>query len=259
LPIGARSLAPENTIIAAQKAIESGADMWELDVQLTSDFLPIVFHDSTLNRTSDVSEFKKYSTRQPWHVHSFAFSEIQELDAGTWFIKNDPFQQIKTGNIKKERISFLKKQKIPTLKEALFFSKENNFPVNVEIKNLKGRPGHKIVVQKVFTIIKELELENMVLISSFNPAYLYEIKKLNQKLRTALLADSYQNNHIQILKDLDASAYHPNLKMMNNFDPTPFLNKGYRIHVWTVNDIKTVEFLIQKGIRGIFTDFPQIF
>jgi len=51
---GARSLAPENTIAAALKALEVGAGMWELDVQLTADDELLVMHDPKLTRTSDV-------------------------------------------------------------------------------------------------------------------------------------------------------------------------------------------------------------
>ena len=48
---GARSLAPENTLAAARKALEIGADLWELDVAMTSDGVPFIVHDDTLERT----------------------------------------------------------------------------------------------------------------------------------------------------------------------------------------------------------------
>lgn len=47
---GARSVAPENTILAAQRGLEEGADLWELDVQLTADGHLVVVHDDTLDR-----------------------------------------------------------------------------------------------------------------------------------------------------------------------------------------------------------------
>ena len=63
---GASSLAPENTLSAARKGLAVGADMWELDVQLTADGELIVIHDSTLKRTSNVEDL--FPHRRPWQV-----------------------------------------------------------------------------------------------------------------------------------------------------------------------------------------------
>ena len=63
---GARSLAPENTLAAAQKALELGADMWELDVAMTADGELIVIHDSTLERTSNARDV--FPDRQRSHL-----------------------------------------------------------------------------------------------------------------------------------------------------------------------------------------------
>jgi len=78
---GARSLAPENTIAAAQRGVEAGADMWELDVQLTADDELIVMHDARLLRTSDARY--RFPERRPWKVSEFSLSEIQALDCGS--------------------------------------------------------------------------------------------------------------------------------------------------------------------------------
>ena len=61
---GARSLAPENTLAAARKALGCGADMWELDVGMTADGVLILIHDNTLTRTSNVLEI--FPERTPW-------------------------------------------------------------------------------------------------------------------------------------------------------------------------------------------------
>jgi len=73
---GASSLAPENTLSAARKGLEAGADMWELDVQLTADGELIVIHDSTLKRTSNVEDV--FPHRRPWQVHEFTLDEIRK-------------------------------------------------------------------------------------------------------------------------------------------------------------------------------------
>ena len=80
---GARSLAPENTLAAARKGLEVGADMWELDIQMTADGELIVIHDNTLKRTSNVREV--FPKRKPWLVHEFTLDEIRLLDFGSWW------------------------------------------------------------------------------------------------------------------------------------------------------------------------------
>ncbi|MEM5790386.1 MAG: glycerophosphodiester phosphodiesterase family protein, partial [Syntrophobacteraceae bacterium] len=63
---GARSLAPENTLAAARKALMLGAHMWELDVRLSRDGHLVVIHDATLDRTSNAAEL--FPDRAPWRV-----------------------------------------------------------------------------------------------------------------------------------------------------------------------------------------------
>ena len=94
---GARSLAPENTLAAARKALEIGADLWELDVAMTSDGVPFIVHDDTLARTSNVKQL--FPERQPFTNHLFSWDDVQKLDFGSWFVATDPFKQIAAGKV----------------------------------------------------------------------------------------------------------------------------------------------------------------
>ena len=80
--------APENTLEAARLGWEAGASAWELDVQLTRDGVPIVLHDESLERTTDVAT--KFAGdvrgRDGFHVADFDFDEVRSLDAGKWFV-----------------------------------------------------------------------------------------------------------------------------------------------------------------------------
>jgi len=114
---GARSLAPENTIVAARKALEIGAFAWELDVQMTRDKKLVVIHDTTLDRTSNIE--KIFPDRKPWLVRDFTLAEIQKLDFGSWFNKADPFGQITAGGISKKEQDSFQGIEVLTLQEAL--------------------------------------------------------------------------------------------------------------------------------------------
>ena len=254
---GARSIAPENTILSASKAIENNADMWELDVQLTSDFKLIVIHDNTLERTSNISKINKYKSRKPWLVYDFTLKEIKDLDAGKWYFDNDPFEQIKKGNIE-NNIKLFENITAPTLKEALLFTKNNNFKINIEIKDVtKAFPQYSIT-QKVIELVNEYELVKDVIISSFNDKYLYEAKKIDKSIKIALLSDDAGDDHLSKIKELNAFAFHPHYKMCDKKMISNMKKNSILINVWNINDKQEMIKFIDMGVNGIFTDFPQI-
>ncbi len=77
---GASALAPENTFAAFRRAMEDKADGIEFDVRLAKDNVPVVFHDSTLNRLVKIDG----------RVSAFTSEELQKLDVGSWFNEKHP-------------------------------------------------------------------------------------------------------------------------------------------------------------------------
>nr|XP_009929340.1 PREDICTED: glycerophosphodiester phosphodiesterase domain-containing protein 4 [Opisthocomus hoazin] len=86
---GAPMLAPENTEMSFQKTIEHGGDGLETDVTISYDGVPFLMHDSTLRRTTNVKEVYPNDTAQ--NAALFPWDTLQELNAGTWFLKDKPF------------------------------------------------------------------------------------------------------------------------------------------------------------------------
>ena len=72
---GALQFAPENTLAAFDKALEIGFDIIEFDVRSTRDGVPVVFHDKTVDRTTDGTG----------NLSDYTWEELQQLDAGSWF------------------------------------------------------------------------------------------------------------------------------------------------------------------------------
>lgn len=100
---GARSIAPENTIAAANQAFKAGADIWETDIATTSDEQLILFHDDSLKRTTNVAEV--FPERKHQVFTQFTLAEILLLDPGAHFIEHDPFGEINKGSISKEMLA----------------------------------------------------------------------------------------------------------------------------------------------------------
>lgn len=249
---GASSLAPENTLYSFQKAFLLGAKFCELDVQLTKDAKVVVLHDRSLLRTTNVLEV--YPKRSFFHVDEFDFQELAKLSSGRWFVAKHPFGQA-LGPGELEPISA---QKIPLLQEVLLLAKSFQAKVNVEIKDLTGIWDDHFVVKKVLEAIFELEMEEDVVISSFNLNYLRIIKSLYPKTNTAVLWSGPNENPLELVYDLKAQAYHtdyvPSQDILSQFQ-----KKSIALNVFTVNSEQTIKSLLAKGVSGVFTDYIQDF
>ena len=252
---GARSLAPENTLPAAVKAFESHADGWELDVAMSKDGVLVVFHDDTLERTSNVVDI--FPERGPWSVYDFSLAELQQLDFGSWFVESDPFDQIAQENLTPRDLEIYQGVRIPTLQEALEFTQSNQWWVNVEIKDTSGTPADAVIVSEVVKLVEVLGMEDHVLISSFNWDYLSQVKALNPKLATGVLTNKLVMDPLVLMQELDAQAFHPGIKVTYAEQVKLLRENGYDVNVWTVNDVADMENLIEMGVTGIITDFPQ--
>ena len=129
---------PENTMLAFQKAIEVEADGIELDVQLTKDGELVIIHDETIDRTTDGKGY----------VIDYTYEELSKFDASY---------------IYRGKVEF---NKIPTLKEYFELVKDLDFITNIELKT--GINEYLGIEEKVYKLIKEYQLEEKVIISSFN-------------------------------------------------------------------------------------------
>ena len=210
---GDRSQKPENTLSALASSIGK-CDFIEIDVQLTKDLVPVIIHDETLNRTSNVSNIQRFKDRTPWIVSDFTLKELQSLDFGSWF--NSEYESILT------------------LEKALSFVKENHLFLNVEIKDMSKTFSDEIVVEIIIDMIKKTQTEHLVLLSSFYHHYLPMCKKLSSKIPTAALQlYKHPDNLINYLHTLQVNAYHPEDKITNKKTVADLREAGFCVNVFT--------------------------
>jgi len=231
---GDRSQEPENTLRALRSAVGK-CDFIEIDVQLTKDLIPVIIHDDTLGRTSNVSEIERFADRAPWNVSNFTFEELQDLDFGSWF-KDIP-------------------EPILTLEKALSFAKEEHVFLNVEIKDMSKIFADVTVVEIIFDMIKRTQTEDLVLLSSFYHNYLPLCKKFSNHIPTAALQlYKHPSDLTQYLHTLEVNAYHPENIITDKKTVTDLKKAGFFINVFTVNNAKRKKELFEWGVNGIFTD-----
>jgi len=242
---GARLLAPENTLKAAQIAHESGASMWELDVQYSADSKLIIIHDETLERTTNVHLFSEFTTKYPWRVCDFSSEELQRLNFGYEF------------NNKTSHLSS-KHYKLPFLDKGIHFSKQLGIEMNIEIKDISGLPGHDNIAKHVYTEVKKNSYLPHVLFSSFNIDYLFQIRDIDTNARIALLKDQPDKELFHLLDKLNAEAYHPDWHIVDQALIEQLHQKQIKINLWTVNNKNEMLRFIKMGVDGIITDDPAL-
>jgi glycerophosphoryl diester phosphodiesterase len=150
---GAEALAPENTMAAFEAGLKAGADMLELDVQLTADGRVVVFHDFTLGR----------KTPDPRWVRDVTWEEIRQLDVGSWF---DPRYA---------------DQRVPLLEEVLAWAK-GRVPLCIDLKTGFAFKHH--LEERVVELVERNQMVDKVVITAWDQFALRRVKALNAEIAT---------------------------------------------------------------------------
>ena len=252
---GASSIAPQNTVIAGQAALDVGADVWGVDVRRTKDGVLVLMHDATLDRMTDAEQV--FPSRSPWEVSNFTLSEIRRLDAGSWFIEEDPFDQIAQGTIPVETVASYVGTLVPTLREALEFVAVNDWLIDIEIK-APVDIERAVVALEVLELIRETETENRVLVSCFDHAFLREIRSLAPAVPIGALSLLPPAGGVEALQSLGADVYLPSVVGYNAALLADLETAGIGVIPWTLNRESLWEDVVElPGVDGIYTDFPQ--
>jgi glycerophosphoryl diester phosphodiesterase len=221
---GAAGLAPENTLSAIQVAIDLGADAVEFDVQRTSDGELVIMHDNDVDRTTNGEGF----------VRNLTLVEIKSLDAGSWF--SDDY----TG------------EPVPTVRDVFNLVQDNDILLFIELKDPFLYTG---IESEIVDLIAEYGYENRVYILSFYHRSLEIIRDLNPDL---ILSGLWSESPSEDGDGFDVV----NARYTILTRPAEFINmyhvQGIEVIVWTVDDSEIMIRLIEAGIDGIITDYPDI-
>ncbi len=156
---GASAYFPENTMVSFEGAIALGADMVELDVQLTADGEVVVFHDEKISRC----------TNGRGRIADYTLDELKKLDAGSWFDKK------------------YAGARVPTLVEALKLCK-NKIAVNIEIKTeAVTEIISEGIEEKCLRIVDKIAMCKHVVFSSFDRRAIQHLKQIDGQMPAAVL------------------------------------------------------------------------
>lgn len=252
---GARSLAPENTLAAARKAHAVGADLWETDVAVTADNRLVLMHDDAMMRTTDVAD--KFPDRVPAPFSTYTLAEIRSLDAGSWFERDDPFGQIAAGAIERSDLSTYVGEKVPTLREAFELTLELNWFLNLELKAQPAPKDAFDVVGAVLALAQEVEIgPDHLLFSSARHAWLKAVKQCRPDFEVQAILGLFPEDPVDFT-DPFFDTFNPRITRLSVKQIGERLALGTKLNPYTVNDYETISRLVEIGITGLITDFPQ--
>jgi glycerophosphoryl diester phosphodiesterase len=227
---GACGYAPENTLESIRAAAELGVEWVELDVKLTKDDIPIIFHDEEVDRLTNGSGLVKDKT----------LAELKELDAGYHF--GDSFFGVT----------------IPTLEEAVDVLLEHNLGLNLEIKPC---PGREIDTAKVaLDVLSQIwDDHDRLLISSFKATCLETALEVAEDWNRGLLFEEELDENWQDMADaLHVATLHINGNTVTKEQVETLLDYEKPILAYTINDPMRAQELQRWGVDGVFSDVPDI-
>ncbi|MFH1741288.1 MAG: glycerophosphodiester phosphodiesterase [bacterium] len=241
---GASRLAPENTLKSFETALDSGADVLELDVHLTREGETVVCHDARVDRTTDGHGL----------IEETSFEDLRALDAGYHFTPDHG----QTYPYRGQGI------RIPAFREVL-----ERFPdtrVNVELKT----PDFALA-EAVWEIIQNTGAQERIVVASFHHEALCHFRSISAGSVVTSASPNEVKTFYTLLKLGLAGWYRPNFyafQVPEYHDKlqvvTPrFIRmahaKNIHIHVYDADDRETMQRLLSMGVDGIITDLPDLF
>ncbi|XP_026220854.1 glycerophosphodiester phosphodiesterase domain-containing protein 5 isoform X1 [Anabas testudineus] len=148
---GAPMISPENTLMSFEKAVEAGGEGLETDVTISYDGVPFLMHDLTLRRTTNVAEV--FPNRTHLDASMFTWAELQQLNAGDWFLSKDPFTTVSSLS-EVDRYQALN-QSIPSLAQFLELASTSGRLVLFDLR--KPPHGHPYSQSYINTTLQVVE------------------------------------------------------------------------------------------------------
>lgn len=261
---GCRGLMPENSIPAMLHALDLGVTTLEMDVVFTKDSVAILSHEPFFNHeitTKPDGSFIDANNEKDYNIFNMSFAETKQYDVGLKPHPRFPGQQ---------RIAAYK----PSLAEVFdavkkdMMTRRRPFPFfNIETKthavtdNLY-HPAPAVFVELLMNVIKEKNMEESVMIQSFDPRTLQYLHQHYPGIPTVLLIEDYDKRSLEEqLKELGfaPTVYSPDHSLITASLIEKCHQQNIKVIPWTVNDKATIDKLKAMGVDGVISDYPNLF
>ena len=289
---GGRDVRPENTLYSYAYAIELGATSIECDMQLTKDGQIVMSHNPILNSDITRDENGNYIKNNKYDIRLMTVDELKKFDVGVMDPNCGEYYDLHG------KTQFTYDAKIPTLEELMQLIQsygDKNIVLNIETKSYpdpasagyKNNADPKKFVEVFNNTVKKYNMEDRVVLQSFDWQTLIEMKKLNPNISTSALwqeqpswgRDSeslrrykkkkspwlggldikdYQGNPVKAAHAIGADIISPYYTEISKQDVDEAHSLGMKVVPWTVNNEKDMTMLLDMGVDGIISDKPWL-
>ncbi len=238
---GGGGLLPENTLLAFEDSAKLGVDFLELDIHATSDGALVVMHDAAVDRTTDGRG----------KISEMTLDAAKKLDAGDKFSPDDG----KTFPFRGKGVT------IPTLAEVFDALPEMNF-------NIEPKQQTPSIIKPLCNLIRARKMTEKIIVGSFNQKVIDEFRAECPEIATSA-SPKEVSEFLALSKTGLSEADNPPMQALQVPEGLGELSvitrdfvadahrKNLRVHVWTINDTADMRRLIDLGVDGIMTDYPD--
>ena len=238
---GGGGLFPENTLEAFKYSAQMNVYVLELDVRATSDGKLVVLHDSSVDRTTDGQG----------KVSDLTLEQVKKLDAGFKFTNDGG----KTFPFRGKGIT------VPTLEEIFAALPAMTF-------NIEPKQQTPSITAPLCSILRERKMTGNVIVGSFRQEVLDEFRANCSEVATSA-SPSEVSKFLALYKTGLAETFEPQMQALQVPENAGYLNivskdfvetahkLNLKVHVWTVNETSDMQRLLELGVDGIMTDYPD--
>ena len=250
---GARGHLPENTLAGFKLALEMGVDTLEMDCGVTKDGVAVVHHDRRLNPDVARGPDGKWVTAPAATIKELNFQELQQYDVGrlrpgSEYAKRFPHQKPVDGT------------RIPRLADVLSMAKPAKVRFNIETKLQAKHPDETVApeafARAVIAEVKKDGLERRVTIQSFDFRTLKIVEREAPEIATVYLTEVTTSDPVQ-LHAAGAKIWSPDFRGVTPYVMGEARRLGLRVVVWTANEPADIAQMVQAGVDGIISDYPD--
>lgn len=238
---GGGGLFPENTLEAFKYSAEMDVDVLELDIHSTADGKLVVMHDFTVDRTTDGQG----------NVNALTLEQLKKLDAGYKFTTDGG----KTFPFRGNGIT------VPTLDEVFAAFPAMSF-------NIEPKQQTPSITKPLCNLLRERNATGNVIVGSFRQEVLDEFRAECAEVATSA-SPSEVSKFLAMYKTGLSESYTPPMQALQVPENVSYLNVvskdfvetahklNLKVHVWTINKPDDMQRLLEMGVDGIMTDYPD--
>ncbi len=257
---GCRGLLPENSIPAFRKALDLGVTTLEMDVVISQDSQVVVSHEAYLSHeiclTSEGKEIAE-ADELTHNLFQMPYAEIAKCDCGTKVHPRFPDQ---------EKMAVNKPLLSEVLREMEAYAKEKGRPApyyNIEIKSDSAgdgifHPDPETFFTLVYQQLKAAGVLDRVILQSFDTRALEVAHRRSPEITLAYLVENEESAEANFAKlSFTPAIYSPYFGFVNDSLMALTASKNMRVIPWTVNEPKDIRDMLNLGVAGIISDYPD--